>query len=194
MKYKCIFPGCDFCTETRSLIEYHHVHPRELHVKLNRDVTIPLCPTHHKLIYHPDVQSGQHSIKHPESLIVKQVARTNTGNCVIFEDMDGNQLESYTDTARIDSTDIFCASWNLVNGFSETTADDCEMAVADEVDRKGFTREGNTVFYNKEHRRQAMQSLSEFIANYMIQTKAEYDSALERARKDWQSVHSMART
>ena len=82
MTYRCIFPNCQYETDDRSLIEFHHIHPKELGVRLNREVTIPLCPTHHKMIYHPGATAGQHAERHEGSLSVVQVATTTTGKAV----------------------------------------------------------------------------------------------------------------
>jgi len=63
MKYNCKFPKCDYSTNHRSQINYHHIIPQELngsHKDYNR---IWLCPTHHTKIYVPESKSGIHSIK-----------------------------------------------------------------------------------------------------------------------------------
>ena len=92
MKYRCVFPNCNYETDDRSLIEFHHIHPKELGVTLNKDVTIPLCPTHHKMIYHPGATAGQHSVQGKDSLSVVQVATTTAGKAVIFRDIAGNDI------------------------------------------------------------------------------------------------------
>lgn len=60
--YKCHWPNCDYCTENRNEIEYHHIVPRELWPRLNSQVVLSFCPTHHRLIYHPECKYGHHSI------------------------------------------------------------------------------------------------------------------------------------
>ena len=92
--FKCCFPGCPYETEHRALIDFHHIHLRELGSRLGSDVAIPLCPTHHKLIYHPEATSGQHSRKFAQSMVVKQVTDSTNGKCVIFEVYESNRAPS----------------------------------------------------------------------------------------------------
>jgi hypothetical protein len=119
MTYRCVFPNCTYETEDRSLIEFHHIHPKELGVKLNKDVTIPLCPTHHKMIYHPGATAGQHSENRPGSLEVVQVATTTAGKAVVFRDVAGNDITVTVDVTRPKPDAIYELKWDLINGISE---------------------------------------------------------------------------
>jgi hypothetical protein len=99
VKFKCVFPNCNYETENRQLIELHHVIPKEIqyesNIKINKKVTIPLCPNHHKLIFHPLVNSGQHSIKNENSLEIVNVTNSNKGKCIVFKDINGNEIITY---------------------------------------------------------------------------------------------------
>ncbi len=90
--YICHFPGCEYCTETRSKIELHHIVPKELWPRLNQKVTLSFCPTHHRLIFHPECKSGPHSTKSDASLIIKGIFKSSTGYAVEYEDMNGNDF------------------------------------------------------------------------------------------------------
>ncbi len=186
MTYKCCFPGCNYETNSRSLIEFHHIHPRELFVQHSSRVTIPLCPTHHKLIYHPDATSGQHAEKFDESMIVKLVTNSNKGKCVIFEDMHGNEYTSYLDD--IPDETIYFMSWDIINGIVSGGAESMEEAVLDRVERDGVFDNGAVVYYRAGKETQAKEMLANHIAEYMKKAKSEFDLALEKARNDWKHL------
>jgi hypothetical protein len=90
--FECWFPNCNYCTTSRSKIDFHHVTPREVDPSPRNKVTIPLCKTHHALIYCPEATSGQHAIKADGSLIIKGVYDSTSGKAVHFESMDGNSF------------------------------------------------------------------------------------------------------
>ena len=119
MKYKCVYPNCDYETNERSLIHFHHVVPRELKRKLNRRLTLPFCPIHHNLIFHPDAQSGQHSEIREGSLVIEQVAPTNTGKAIIYRDMAGNEITVNVDVRKVTAGTISVLRWDIVNGLTE---------------------------------------------------------------------------
>lgn len=102
-KYKCWWPGCDYCTNSRAKIDFHHITPKELNPHGNNRATIPLCKTHHALIFHPEAKAGQHSIKTAESLVILGVYDSTAGKAVHYESMDGNSMFYYTRTGEISS-------------------------------------------------------------------------------------------
>lgn len=190
MKYRCVFPNCCYETDDRSLIEFHHIHPKELGVTLNKDVTIPLCPTHHKMIYHPGATSGQHSEQHADSLSVVQVATTTSGKAVIFRDVAGNDITVSIDVTRPKPDAIFEMKWDLVHGITEREISECDSYAEQQVDSKGYCQAGNRVYYSPGHRQVARDLLKNYVAQYMIQAKSEYENALERARADYRMLNS----
>lgn len=187
-EYRCCFPGCSYRTESRNLIEFHHVHPRELGNVLSKNVTIALCPTHHKMIYHPDATHGQHSVAHPGSMTVVQVARTSTGKCVIFRDSNGTEITVDVDSGTAKRYAIYCLSWDLVHGIRDREVTDCDEGIAATVDRQGYFQDGNSVYYSAGSRQVAADLLAAAVAQYMSRTKGEYESALDRARSDWKRL------
>lgn len=97
-QYKCSFPDCNYETDSRSKIDYHHVIPRELDSKSK--LTIPLCKTHHALIYVPKSKAGQHSIKNEASLIILGQYKSTKGNSIHFESADGKQFYYFPSTGE----------------------------------------------------------------------------------------------
>ena len=93
----CYFPGCTYKTEDRSKIEFHHIIPRELWPRLNQNVTLTLCPTHHRLIYHPESTSGPHSIQSKDSLSIDGIYKTNKGYAVIYKDINDQEITEWFD-------------------------------------------------------------------------------------------------
>ena len=190
LRYKCVFPNCVYETDDRSLIEFHHIHPKELGIKLSQHVTIPLCPTHHKLIYHPDATSGQHSIQHPESMSVVQVAMTNTGHCVIFKDSSGNEITVCIDDKNGNPGDIYCMSWSLIGGIKNELSDIDDDFILRNIDRLGIYQNGGKVYYTLSHQRTASETLSAYIGQYITKMTTEFASALDRAVSDRQRLQS----
>ena len=188
MKYRCLFPNCNYETDDRSLIEFHHIHPKELGVKLNKDVTIPLCPVHHKMIYHPGASAGQHSVCHPDSLSVVQVTNTSTGKAVIFRDISGKELTVSVDVRTPKADAIYELKWDLLNGIRESEPEEVDSYVESQVDSKGYCQVGSKIYFAPGSRHVARDLLKQYITQYMIRTKNEYENALTRARADWKSL------
>lgn len=188
MEYRCVFPNCQYETDDRSLIEFHHIHPKELGVTLNKDVVIPLCPTHHKMIYHPGATAGQHSVQRPDSLSVVQVATTTAGKAVIFRDVSGNDITVTVDVTRPRPDAIYVLKWDLIHGITESEVAECDSYAEMQVDSKGYCQVGNSVYFSPGHRHIAADLLKKHIEHYMVQAKSEYEQSLARARADWKSL------
>lgn len=69
----CHWPGCRLKTKDRNQIEFHHIIPRELHPRLNQGVTLSYCPSHHRMIFHPESTKGPHSINSPNKLQILNI-------------------------------------------------------------------------------------------------------------------------
>lgn len=188
LKYKCCFPGCDYETDNRSLVEFHHTNLRELKRRMGKDVTIPLCPTHHKMIYHPDATSGQHTEMTEGSMVVLQVTNTSHGKAVIFRDAYGN--EHVSDLVVRPGFTIHYVSWDLVNRIQRGVAEELDYNLAERVDRYGYFQDGNTVYYRDDMEQVANDLLASYMTNYMTRAKAEYTTMLETARNDWKSLRA----
>jgi len=188
MKYKCVFPNCDYETDNRALMEFHHINPKELKVKLNKDIEIPLCPNHHKLIFHPETKAGQHSRQYENSLSVVQVTNTTTGQAVIFKDIDGREITVFVDVRHPKADAIYDLKWSPLSGIVETEPEEVDSYVESHVDAKGYCQVGNHVYFSPGNRHFAQELLKQYITQYMIRTKNEYEKFLERARNDWKSL------
>lgn len=88
-KYKCWFPDCKYETDKKSLIEFHHMTPREINPSPLNKVVIPLCPTCHKLIYHPLVKCGQHTLNTEKSIQILGKYKSTTGWTIHYMDYYG---------------------------------------------------------------------------------------------------------
>lgn len=190
--YRCCFPGCKYETDNRSLIEFHHIHPRELGNVLSKNVTVELCPTHHKLIFHPGATHGQHAVEHDGSMTIVQVAQTSTGKSVIFRDSNGTEISVDIDTVTPKKYAIYCISWDLVHGIADQEDPECPENITKIVDTQGYYHAGARVYYSPSNRGVAADLLASHIVQYMTRTKSEYDLALDRARKDWKLLAGKA--
>ena len=188
MKYKCVFPNCPYETDNRALMEFHHVNPRELKVKLNKDLEIPLCPNHHKLIFHPETKAGQHSRQYENSLSVAQVTNTTTGQAVIFKDIEGREITVFVDVRHPKADAIYDLKWSPLSGIVEAEPKEVDSCVESQVDAKGYWQVRNHVYFSPGNRHFAQELLKQYITQYMIRAKNEYEKFLERARNDWKSL------
>lgn len=84
MDYKCSWPGCSYCTLDRSKIDLHHVIPRCLDRSRRNTLTVPLCPTHHAMIYHPLVKHGRHSQLSEGSLEILAILKSTDGEVIHY--------------------------------------------------------------------------------------------------------------
>jgi len=72
-EFICHWPGCSVKTTDRNQIEFHHIVPRELWPRLNQHVTLSFCPTHHRMIWHPECKNGPHSRNSPNKLQILNI-------------------------------------------------------------------------------------------------------------------------
>ena len=96
MEHRCQFPGCTYTTSSRSKIDHHHIIPREIDPKSKR--TIPLCKTHHAMIYIPESKDGQHAIKCDESIIIHGEYQSTMGKSYLMENMTGDKFYYFPET------------------------------------------------------------------------------------------------
>ena len=90
--YICHFPGCTYYTENRNKIDFHHIIPKELWPRINQNVTISFCPTHHRLIFHPDCKSVMHSIQSNDSLEILGIYKNTHGYSILYKKADGTEF------------------------------------------------------------------------------------------------------
>lgn len=93
---ECKFPGCSFKTTVRSLIDDHHIIPRSMPGSSNKkNNRIFLCPEHHRCIYVPGASSGQHSVKHKDSIIIVDRRKSTQGEVLLFQKVSDEQTYAY---------------------------------------------------------------------------------------------------
>jgi hypothetical protein len=91
MKYKCMFPGCEYEASNRKMIDYHHIVPKELggsDISRNR---MYVCPVHHRHIYAPGTESGIHSSKCEGAIIVKGFLTSTAGKVLHYVSCDDDK-------------------------------------------------------------------------------------------------------
>jgi hypothetical protein len=89
-KYKCWFPLCEYETDSRSKIDFHHVTPREIDPRSK--ITVPLCKTCHALIFHPEAKAGQHSINSDRSMQILGIYKSTAGESIHYMKADGTKI------------------------------------------------------------------------------------------------------
>lgn len=99
MRYKCHFPLCDYSTEDRNLIDFHHVTPREINPETK--ATIAFCKNHHSLIFHPESKHGQHSIKHQESIEILSIYSSTGGQSLHYQDCRDKKFYYFFESKEI---------------------------------------------------------------------------------------------
>ena len=66
--FYCYFPNCEYETDIRSQIVYHHIIPRSLNGSNKKYNRIYVCPSCHSKIYVPEMKNGIHSKKGKDSI------------------------------------------------------------------------------------------------------------------------------
>ena len=99
-RYECAFPGCDKSL-SKSLIEHHHITPREIDNTPHNKKVIPLCPLHHKLVYVPEATAGQHAMNTPESIQILQLYRSTDGKTLHYQDFKGKKFFYFLESREI---------------------------------------------------------------------------------------------
>jgi len=95
MKYICQFPFCDYETNNKQLINFHHIIPKELNGKNKKNNIICLCPNHHNYIYIPNSKHGIHSINSIEKIQIINILMSTNG--IILHYKDYNNKEYFYD-------------------------------------------------------------------------------------------------
>ena len=98
MKYICHFPKCDYQTDNRNKIDFHHITPQE--IKKSKD-TIPLCKNHHAHIFHPEAKHGQHSINTQESIQILNIFKSTNGKALHFQDYNNKKFYYFFESKEI---------------------------------------------------------------------------------------------
>ena len=61
MRFHCEYPFCDYKTNKRSKIDYHHIIPKEAGGSDDSSNRLWLCPNHHRNIFINESSAGIHA-------------------------------------------------------------------------------------------------------------------------------------
>lgn len=90
--YKCEFPGCNYSTEFRTQIEYHHIIPKKNGGCNKPKNRVWLCPNHHKRVYIPTELNGIHSVKNENSIIILGWVQSTEGRILEWKHIDSEEI------------------------------------------------------------------------------------------------------
>lgn len=94
-KYECKFPGCGFVTTDKSLIDIHHIVPKEQGGSEKPFNKIELCPNHHRRIYIKASRAGIHSLQHDDSIEILNILESSDGRVMHFKTLDDKEYSFY---------------------------------------------------------------------------------------------------
>jgi predicted restriction endonuclease len=94
-KFRCHYPCCNYETNEKSHIDYHHIKPVHLGGNNKPYNLISLCPTHHRCIFIETEVHGIHSIKTKVSIEIKQILESTNGRAMIYKDMQDDKERVY---------------------------------------------------------------------------------------------------
>lgn len=132
------------------------------------------------MIYHPDATSGQHTEKTPDSMIVKTVTTSNTGKCVIFQDMAGNDYTVQIGGAKPSALAVYMLSWNIINGIRKTIVDNIPPEAEHDIDAYGIYKDKSTVYYTEEYKTAAITHIYTYMLDYEMKMNTEFVEARKR--------------
>lgn len=90
--HKCEFPGCNYTTENRTQIEYHHIVPKTKGGSNRAKNRIWLCPNHHKMIYVPGEERGIHSKLHMNSIVILGWVQSTGGRLLQYKNANEEEI------------------------------------------------------------------------------------------------------
>lgn len=91
--YKCQFPECEYTTDNRTQIEYHHIIPKTKGGKNGAGNRIWLCPNHHKMIYIPGEEKGIHSKFNMNSIVILGWVQSTGGKLLQYRKVNEEELQ-----------------------------------------------------------------------------------------------------
>ena len=90
--YKCNFPGCNYTTEVKSQIHYHHIVPQSKNGSNKSYNLISVCPTHHTKIYIPGEEYGSHCKYGEDSIIMIRKLPSTVGEVLEYTRIHEEEL------------------------------------------------------------------------------------------------------
>ncbi|MDD5651536.1 MAG: HNH endonuclease signature motif containing protein [Candidatus Nanoarchaeia archaeon] len=94
MTWYCENPNCDYSTNNRNKINWHHIKPKELNGSNRSFNRVFLCPNCHSNVYIPESSTGNHAIKTENSIIILEWLNSTTGKILKTIDTKGNEIYS----------------------------------------------------------------------------------------------------
>ena len=91
--YYCQMPGCNYICEDKSQIHEHHIIPRELGGSNKLSNLIDLCPNCHMKVFIPEATSGNHSIKHNNSVVLLSKLLSTEGIVIAYRHATSDDIE-----------------------------------------------------------------------------------------------------
>ena len=83
--YYCQLPNCDYQTESKSQINFHHIIPKSLNGSNKKSNLLAVCPNCHSTIYVSGVVTGPHSVKSDNSIVINKKVQTTAGMAIEYK-------------------------------------------------------------------------------------------------------------
>lgn len=93
--YYCEFPNCNYSTNIRSQINYHHIVPKSKNGSNNSYNRIWLCPSCHTKVYIPNEISGIHSKYNDSSIILLRWVDSTCNKVLEYKLINENEILYY---------------------------------------------------------------------------------------------------
>ncbi|MCK9428956.1 MAG: HNH endonuclease [Candidatus Omnitrophica bacterium] len=93
--YYCEYPNCNYKTDIRSKINYHHIIPKSKFGSNKKFNRIFLCPNHHVCIYIPEELKGIHSKFNSNSIIILGWKLSTEGKILEYKLINSNEILYY---------------------------------------------------------------------------------------------------
>ena len=83
---------CNYITESRSKINYHHIVPSELGGIDGDQNRVYICPNCHNLVYVKESKQGIHSIRCKNSVVIKGWKLSTEGKVLQYINSSGEEI------------------------------------------------------------------------------------------------------
>jgi 5-methylcytosine-specific restriction endonuclease McrA len=93
--YYCEYPNCNYQTDIRSKINYHHIIPKSKSGSNKNFNRIWLCPNCHTSIYIPEETKGIHSKFNDNSIIILGWKLSTAGKILEYKLINSNEILYY---------------------------------------------------------------------------------------------------
>jgi DNA-directed RNA polymerase subunit RPC12/RpoP len=83
--YYCQLPDCEYQTEEKSQIHFHHIIPKSMGGSNKKNNLLSVCPTCHSKIFVQGMSKGPHSIECKNSIIINKKVLTTAGLAIEYK-------------------------------------------------------------------------------------------------------------